>query len=326
MSAGQVEAKPRRRRRLLTILVAGAALLVMAFFVGKHFLWDISPVPEEPELLLSMEEVRSLARSRGDDLPVELRTLRVAEGSIPAGAAVAGAGWKWRELDFRGFQVVYPDRTVIIDAVHDRATHQRFYRGQPYDDAAWRLQQRALREASLIIVTHEHFDHLGGVSASPYLSQIHHRLLLTDEQVSAKIRGGVVLPAAILRDLVPLRYERLHLAAPGIVLIKTPGHTPGHQWVYVELRDGRQFLLCGDTGWVAANARIPRGRPRLVSMMIGEDRDELSAQLRRLHGGRGLEGTRLVFSHDPDHMARWIQEGSIAEGYVLGPGREERGR
>ena len=55
-------------------------------------------------------------------------------------------------------------------------------------------------------------------------------------------------------------YEKYLPVAPGIVLIKAAGHTPGSQMVYIALESGRELLLIGDTTWHMDGVRQMRGQ------------------------------------------------------------------
>ena len=71
--------------------------------------------------------------------------------------------------------------------------------------------------------------------------------------------------------------------APGVVLVKAPGHTPGSQLVYVQLADGRELILTGDTAWHRENVELVEGPPRLTSLLLKNDRAANACQLQALH-------------------------------------------
>ena len=111
------------------------------------------------------------------------------------------------------------------------------------------------------MVTHEHQDHVGGIASAPDLAAIAKQTHLTREQLqSPKLERGEFQPGA-LDQLAPLDYQGLHALAPGVVLQKAPGHSPGSQLIYVELASGRRFLFVGDIAWSKDNIRLQRGRP-----------------------------------------------------------------
>ncbi len=92
-----------------------------------------------------------------------------------------------------------------------------------------------------------------------------------------------VLPLAPLADYTPLHYDALYALAPGVVLIKSPGHSPGSQMVYVRLADGRELLFIGDISTRLRNIELERERPWFMTVVIGEDRKAVLAELKTLH-------------------------------------------
>lgn len=79
---------------------------------------------------------------------------------------------------------MYPKGAVIIDAAHDKADARRFGFDR-FNPRAYARVLRALDQASAIVVTHEHGDHLGGVLESAHLASLLPRLLLTREQLTS---------------------------------------------------------------------------------------------------------------------------------------------
>lgn len=108
-----------------------------------------------------------------------------------------------------------------------------------------------------ILLTHAHFDHIGGVKemvqrtgAKVYISELEQRLIYdTDANLSAEYRNPkTVEPDVLLRD-----GETVTLAGMNIRCISTPGHTEGSCCYYIE-ETGRNsgkpcppILLSGDT-------------------------------------------------------------------------------
>ena len=113
---------------------------------------------------------------------------------------------------------------------------------------------------------------------------------------------------------------RLYLpVAPGVVLIEAPGHTPGHQMVYVRLAEGTEFVFIGDIGWLMENVTELRLRPAETVGRIGEDPEALMLQLVWL---RGLadQGVVLVPSHDDRLLNRYAAEGLLGNDLALPSG------
>jgi len=122
------------------------------------------------------------------------------------------------------------------------------------------------------------------------------------------------LTAAWTADLGEVRrvvvdYDRYHPLAPGIALIKAPGHTPGSQMVYVVLESGQEFLLIGDTAWHMDGVRLVKGKD---APWINEDAETVLNQLRWLNElSRVAPGLLLIASHDDEQHQELIRKGVL---------------
>lgn len=106
--------------------------------------------------------------------------------------------------------------------------------------------------------------------------------------------------------------------APGIVVLPAPGHTPGSQLVYVQLKDGREYLFVGDTASLADNIRLLRPRSRYVmSNMSGDDRSAVFLQSRAIQGLLNTESQiYLVPGHDASETESLVDRGAIDRGFT----------
>src|SRR5690606_4378033 len=133
----------------------------------------------------------------------------------------------------------------------------------------------ALRTARLIVFTHEHSDHMAGLLRLPDFAAVSPKALITPEQAPGGAKTGDLPWPADARSVIrPFAYRGMQAIAPGVVLIRTPGHTPGSQMIFARLADGHEYLFTGDTATMARSWQQLRARSRLVGdFIVGEDRN-----------------------------------------------------
>ena len=140
---------------------------------------------------------------------------------------------------------------------------------------------------------------------------------LPDSRANRSPIQSSCLPAtfadAALERLQPLEYDRYHALAPGVVLIKAPGHTPGSQMVYVQRSDGAEVLFLGDVAWQFRNIETQRERPRLVTwFLLKEDRTAVFGQLaalKQLHESEPR--VHIVPGHDAEVVSALLHAGVL---------------
>jgi len=269
-----------------------------------------------------LQRVRQAATSIPGVLPGTVSFIKFAESHRTYAAVIEGGGDEPFISARTAFQAVYPSGSVMIDAGMDEAVH-RFYgfgREEPYWQDRNDIVQAALLQANLIVVTHEHGDHVAGVLRSLHRDAIAGKTLLTQAQVDT-LTGSPQLPEIRMteeqaRDYVVIDYELLLPIAPGMVLIKAPGHTRGHQMVYIRVESGAEYLLIGDIAWLIDNVTELKLRPEATISRIGEDPAALMAQLIWLNGI--LEaGVVVVPSHDDVLLRSFAREGLLGNELTL---------
>ncbi|GAB2680641.1 MBL fold metallo-hydrolase [Kribbella swartbergensis] len=170
--------------------------------------------------------------------------------------AVGADGW-WR-LEFRSFAIRRPNgRVILVDAGVGPG-------GSPA--AAWAPAQGLLptqlaaagidlQSIDTVVLTHLHSDHAGWAvteNGLPFFEEATYLVQATEIRALEASRSSEMLDYAV----TPLRATRqlreidgqLELPRCGagiIMLVPTPGHTPGHQSVVIESR-ARQMVITGD--------------------------------------------------------------------------------
>jgi glyoxylase-like metal-dependent hydrolase (beta-lactamase superfamily II) len=210
---------------------------------------------------------------------------------------------------------MYADGSVMVDAGMNLAVHKFFGRGadEPYFQEATNEVDRALTRATMIVVTHEHGDHVAGVIASPRSDQLARKTVLTRSQVQTLLSTPqmpeIRLSAEQAERFVVVDYDTYLPLSPGIALVKAAGHTPGSQMVYVALESGREYLLIGDATWHMDGVREIKGKD---APWVTEDTDAVLAQLRWLNGlSRTEPNLVVVASHDEEQHTTLIQQGVL---------------
>ena len=279
-----------------------------------------SRMPADANFPLDMAQVRQLADSLPGEKPTQVRYENVAAFRFFSGMIVAGDGWSSSAMPVYSYQVIYPDHTAIIDSAFDRASGPPDFITTSYNDAAYQHLQQALNKASLIVITHEHMDHIGGALKSPNLAALLPALKLTDVQLAHPERmKPIVPPADALKNYQPLHYERMTAIAPGMVLIAAPGHTPGSQMVYVKLADGHELLFLGDVVWHLRNIEVQKERPRWVTgLLVQEDRNAVFGEIKALHALSEREpNVKIVPGHDGEVIGALTTAGVLQPGFAL---------
>lgn len=302
-------------RILKTFALVFALLLVALTIAGVYYLGS-EEVPEESAYDLNLPQLRSLARSLPGALPTEIRFENVADGGMPRAGLLAGESFDIQDMGRPVFQVRHPDDTfVLIDVAYDRASHEEMFSPESYSDAVWSRVVRVMENADQIVVTHEHGDHMGGLVAHPRPEKIADQIRLNIEQADAPRPVDTELPAALLERIDPLDYADAMPIAPGVVLKRAAGHTPGSQMVFVALADGREFLFLGDVVWNLDAITMLKYRPRLITdLVIDEDRAAVLDQIRALRTVYDEARVALVVSHD----ARTLESNGLIEGFAPG--------
>ncbi len=296
--------------------IAAGIIVILALVVGIYLLGS-EDVPETTSYEIHLSALRDLARTGPGQGPIEVRYEIIGNGGLPRGLIMAGGGFELVEMPRPVFQVLYPDgHYILIDSAYDRSQHEAAnFADQPFFDEAWDKLVVAMDGADKIVVTHEHGDHLGGVASHPRFEDLARSLLLTEEQLSSEGAVFTKLPETLRARLEPLRYENAVAIAPGVVLRKAPGHTPGSQMVFVTLADGKELLFVGDVVWNLDAVTELKYRPRLITdLILGEDRKAVLDQLRALRNLHDAGRVPIVVSHD----RRTYQQPGLREGFVLG--------
>lgn len=302
-------------RRLIALIVV-IVLLTAGAGAYYWYLGDGTPPATLPAYAFDLDAVRAKA----DELPggkaSEVRVETVAAFSFPAVASVGGDGWGFVVMGAFSFQVVLPADTIIIDTAFPASLDRGL--GATIDDDAYARMDMAMADATAIVVTHEHPDHIGGIVTYNDPQDIAKQLRLNRQQLESLPLYNLAMPAA-LAGYTPLDYDDMIALAPGVVLVRAPGHTPGSQMVYVKAESGREYLFIGDIGWLERNVETGKGRPRALSQfMLNEDRDAVFAELAMLKAVRAANPDLVIVpGHDLAAIDALRDSGALINKFAL---------
>ncbi len=293
-------------------------LLALILLFGIPFYWllvdnrpgDVQPKP------VSIEQLRQLAASKAGSAPSSVEVELVTFRRLPGNFFAAGTGFKRRLIGVMAWRLpVAGARPIMIDSGMNAASATEMGMEQ-FDRKAWNRVQFALDEASQIIITHEHADHLGGV------------VNLGNGDLLGKVRFNPnQLPGNRWTDMLswpkgPLPQPTVSgtqplAVAPGVVIIPAPSHTPGSQMVFVRLADGREFLFTGDIATLAQNWQEQRARSRLIGDYLApENRAEVFTWLRTIKALKQAAPALVIL---PGHDFEWIvnpeNKAGVKEGF-----------
>ena len=190
-----------------------------------------------------LTQIRDASRAVPGALPTSINFVKFAESHRTYSVVIEDGGEEPFISARTAFQIVYLDGSVMIDAGMDETVHQfyGFGRVEPYWPERNQMVQDALRQANMILITHEHGDHIAGVIRSDIRDEIASKTILTKAQVNTLIDSPQLPEIGLTENLAAkytvIDYDKFLPIAPGIVLVRAAGHTPGHQIIYVINQD-----------------------------------------------------------------------------------------
>ena len=298
-------------RRLNLILL----LLIVA--IGAPYYWFLldNSGATLPAKSISIAQLRQLAAAIPGEAPYAVEVERPAFRRIPGNLMVAGSGIKRKLVGYMAFRLlVRGGRPVMIESgitpiVAAAAAAEQF------NLSAQARVEHQLDLAGMILVTHEHPDHLGALAAHGGAALLQATWLnprqLPPAPLAAKLAWHGPMPLPRLNGAAP------QAVAPGIVVIPAPNsHTPGSQMIFVRLADGHEVLFAGDNSSFAQNWQQLRGRSRLVETWFApENRAEVFAWLKTIRALKGQAPGLLVV---PGHDWEWLADPANHTGVRIG--------
>lgn len=166
---------------------------------------------------------------------------------------------------------------------------------RPGDDAPAQLHRIGLSPAdvSWVIVSHLHYDHAGGLLYFP-----HAKVIVQERELEFALDPPPYQADLFDRrdfdhdvDWLPIEDEHDVFDDGRIVVLPTPGHTPGHQSAAIAL-PSRAHVLAGDAHYLAGKMRLRR------LPAVTWHADAMLESWLKLEALEQEEGAVLVFTHD----------------------------
>jgi glyoxylase-like metal-dependent hydrolase (beta-lactamase superfamily II) len=259
--------------------------------------------------------IRAMSTALPGALPIAVNGVRVAASIRPRKFVIEGGDDRPVTMPRTAFQVVYPDCSVMIDSGLDKATHDSFSpdKPEPYYPEQFAKLSRALDQARLIVLTHHHADHVAGVLCAPNFSELAAKTIITadlaDCMMDTPHRPHLKLSPQASRKFIMLDYPRYYPVAPGVVLIKSPGHSADSQMVYIRLQSGREVLHSVDSAWIMDNILKLKGK---AAPWVKEDVPAVMAQLRWLkHVAEAETNITILVTHDDALFEQLTRSGAL---------------
>jgi N-acyl homoserine lactone hydrolase len=174
------------------------------------------------------------------------------------------------------------------------------------DALVGQLAQIGVKPADIKVLAFSHFhvDHTG--NANLFMAAM---WLINEEELKWAL-GKPTPPVVVPESFNAYKNVHIHMIRGDyevfgdgtIRVLKTPGHTPGHQVLLVKLAHAGSVLLSGDLYHLASD------RPRTESsagqvMTVNVDRAQTLASMNRVESILKNTGSRLVVQHDPADLA-----------------------
>jgi N-acyl homoserine lactone hydrolase len=146
------------------------------------------------------------------------------------------------------------------------------------------------RDVSVVANCHLHLDHCGGNPLFP-----HTPIFVQKAELDALSTLDYVVPDLVEFDGVSLEvHDGEAEPAPGVRIIPTPGHTPGHQSLLIDSSRGR-VVLAGQAIDSVSDFSRARFALQLPGLMTVEDAAHPPAWMRAL---LDLDVRLVLFAHD----------------------------
>jgi glyoxylase-like metal-dependent hydrolase (beta-lactamase superfamily II) len=279
-------------------------------------------MPKYDDLLL--QKVRAAGAAIPGQLPVSINYIKFAASIRQWKDIVEGGSEDPCTMARTAFQINYDKDYIMVDAGMDKAVHHFFEKQapQPFDDTLANQVATALQSAKLILITHEHGDHVAGAIRNAN-NTVPSKTILTTDQANTLVNNPQ-MPEIKLDETKRDQYIIVDFAsvlpvAPGVVLIKAPGHTPGEIMVYTKLANGREYIFTGDVSWSFKGIQEKKLKPKSERERLSEGTDNIRQEIDWLSDRLTKDNMIMLVSHDDIMLPQYEAQGLIGKGFKTLP-------
>ena len=168
-------------------------------------------------------------------------------------------------------------------------------------------------EVNHLVVTHMHTDHAGGIGDFPgaalWIPEAEwafgkKKRLLGGTDPSPYVNHKDIRYVSFAESYGPFEGHKDLFGDGSLILLPTPGHTPGHTSVLVNLRE-TSVLITGDVAWVDANWQGPTPKGWLIRTLLEFDGVDTMDSLQRIHDWSKAHPELLILAgHEPKNRTR----------------------
>lgn len=158
----------------------------------------------------------------------------------------------------------------------------------------------APEDIELLSLSHSHFDHVGNAgeyAGATWLVESAERAFMFSDAARANAESFSAYSAFETAETVELDGDLDVFGDGSVRIISTPGHTPGHASLLVNLPNSGPILLTGDL-YHMTESREHRRVPT-----FNTDADETLRSMDRFEALAASTGARVVIQHEPDDIA-----------------------
>lgn len=276
-------------------------LLTLIVLIGLPYYWlliDNRPGDARPKPV-TIAQLRALAGAMPGPAPSGVEVELIAHRRVPGTLFAAGTGLKRRLIGVMVWRLPVPGKgPIVIDSGMDQAAASAMEMEQ-FDSAAFQRVETVLRQASLILLTHEHPDHIGGLAVWRDATKTSRAQLNRPQMETLQAMRRTQFPI----EAGPAPYSPFTIA-PGVVVIPAASHTRGSQMIFVRLAGGREYLFTGDIATLASSWQELRARSRLIGEYFApEDRREVFSWLMTIRALKAANPDLVIL---PGHDYEWV--------------------